>query len=122
MRAVGEALSALRRARRPMTLASLELEPPADEGDLVQLAELVRAQVRDSDGLWRDGPLALLILLTDADGPSADVPLGRIRRSLRGEGYDEALLGRASPPPGIDLIGLMELLRDDARPLGPEGA
>ncbi len=109
------AVDSSRRARRPLTLVSLELPLPADEPALSRLAAIVRRTVRDTDGVWRDGAAGLLLLLTDADGPNSEPALARLRMRLRSEGFGDLLMGRAAAAPGIAAVDLLGLARGDRR-------
>jgi hypothetical protein len=109
------ALEAARRSRRPLTLVAMEAPEGADEAELSRVATLVRSVVRDTDGLWRDGPASLVLVLVDVDGPNCEPALARLRLRLRREGFGQALMGRASPAPGIGAADLLELARGDRR-------
>ena len=109
------AVETARRARRPITLVSLEMPPPHDEKALSRVATSVRHTVRDTDGLWRDGPISLLLVLTDADGPNSEPALARLRLRLRSEGFGGLLMGRAAAAPGISAEALLALAREDRR-------
>ena len=52
--------------------------------------------MRDTDGLWPDGPGGLMLVLVDADGPNSEPALARLRMRLRSEG----LARRADGPRG----------------------
>jgi GGDEF domain-containing protein len=111
------ALDASRRFRRPLTLVVLEIGEPGGEPALVQVADLVRRTVRGTDGVWRTGPSTLMVLLADADGPSAEPALARIRMRLKAETEVPVRMGRAAAPPGVAADVLAELARTDLRPL-----
>jgi len=114
-RSLALALETSRRLRRPLTLVAMEAPDPSDEEALSRVASLVRSTVRDTDGLWRDGPGSLVIVLTDVDGPNSEPALARLRLRLRREGFGQALMGRASPAPGISAAALLEIARGDRR-------
>jgi hypothetical protein len=78
--------------------------------------------VRETDGLWRTGPTTLMLLLADADGPSAEPALARLRMRLRGQTQIAVEMGRAAAPPGVEPDVLAELARTDLRPLRPRPA
>ena len=115
------ALEAARGMRRSVVLVSLELAASHGEAELARLAGLVRRTVRETDALWRDGQRSLLLLLADIDGPGAEPALARIRLRLRSEGLGTAMIGRAAPAPGIEPEELLNLAREDARPVEPGG-
>lgn len=118
-RSLAHALEAARRHRRPLTLVWLDVALPAGAGDqeLVRVAATVRATVRETDGVWRDGPHSLVLLLADSDGPSCEPALARLRMRLRGDGLAPVRMGRAAPAPGLDPDTLLALARADCRPL-----
>lgn len=114
-RSVAAALEAAHRMRRPLTLVVLELDDPAQ---LALAARLVRSTLRESDGVWRRDESSLALLLADADGPSAEPALARVRLRLRREGLaGAASMGRAAAAPGIAAEDLLALARADRRPL-----
>jgi hypothetical protein len=114
-RSVELALEASRRRRRPLTL--VVLEAPADGGEevLQAIARLVRSTVRGTDGLWRDGPASLVLVLGDVDGPGCEPALARLRLRMRREGLGGSEMGRAAPAPGIGAADLIDLARADRR-------
>ncbi len=114
-RSLALALETARRSRRPLTLVAMDAPEGSDEAVLSRVAELVRSTVRDTDGLWRDGPGSLVLVLTDVDGPNCEPALARLRLRLRREGFGTTLMGRASPAPGIGADDLLELARGDRR-------
>ena len=95
----------------------MDVPEPSDAEALARVAALVRTTVRDTDGLWSDGPGSLVLVLVDVDGPNSEPALARLRLRLRREGFGAARMGRASPAPGI---GTSEreprVAPDDARP------
>ena len=115
------ALEAARGMRRSVVLVSLALAASQGEAELARLATLVRRTVRETDALWRDGQRSLLLLLADVNGPGSEPALARIRLRLRSEGLGTALMGRASPAPGIAAEELLLLAREDARPVARGG-
>lgn len=115
LRSLEIAVSAAARGRRPITLVAMELAAGPDDGLLERVASLVRRTVRDTDGLWRDGPAGLVLVLSDADGPGGEPALARLRMRLRSEGLGSLLMGRASAAPGIGATDLLELARTDRR-------
>jgi hypothetical protein len=100
-----------------MTLVCLAL-PSSDPAALDRVAALARRTVRDTDGIWRDGERGLAVLLADADGPTSEPALARLRLRLRDRGMGGVLMGRAAPPPGIGAEELLLLARADGRPVG----
>lgn len=115
MRSIELAVESARRARRPITLVSLELPTSGDETALAQLASIVRHTMRETDGVWRDGASSLILVLTDADGPNSEPALARLRMRLRSEGFGEVLMGRSAAAPGISGLDLLALAREDRR-------
>jgi len=115
VRSLGLAVDAARRARRAITLVSLEVPSPLDEPALARVATTVRHTVRDTDGLWRDGSTTLLLVLSDTDGPNSEPALARLRLRLRSEGFGAVLMGRAAAAPGISAADLLALAREDRR-------
>ena len=113
MRSLEHALASARRMRRPITLVVLELAHPADGDALARVADLVRRTVRDTDGIWRDGRCGLALVLMDADGPTGEPALARLRMRLRSEGLRGVLMGRAAAAPGIGAADLLDLARED---------
>lgn len=116
-RSIALALDSARRTRRPLTVVALALPRDAAPDALDAVAVMVRHTVRDTDGLWRDGPEGLILVLTDVDGPNCEPPLARLRLRLRREGFGDALMGRAAPAPGISAAALLELVRAELRPI-----
>lgn len=117
-RSIALALETSRRHRRPLTVVAMEVPDPGDVDALGRFAGLVRSTVRDTDGLWRDGPGSLVLVLIDVDGPNSEPALARLRLRLRREGFGAALMGRASPAPGVSADDLLELARGDRRTVG----
>lgn len=116
-RSIEGALDSARRLRRPLTLVALHVPGagPTAERLLLRTADLARRTVRETDGVWRDGTLTLLILLADADGPTAEPALARIRLRLRREGVRGVAMGRATPAPGISAADLVSLAHANCR-------
>jgi hypothetical protein len=117
-RSLEYALEAARKGRRPLTLVVIEIVPPkgADvESTVMEVAGLVRRTIRESDGVWRDGPLSLCVLLADCDGPNAEPVLARVRLRLRNLVKAEITMGRAAAQAGLDAEMLMSLARSDRR-------
>ena len=115
-RSLDQALEAVRRMRRALTLVALEL-PGGTAAELTRFAGIVRRTVRDSDGLWSDGREGLILVLVDTDGPNSEPALARLRMRLRSEGLGAALMGRAAPAPGITADDLLALARADRQPI-----
>lgn len=120
-RSLTQALEAVRRMRRAITLVALEL-PGGRAAELTRLAGIVRRTVRDTDGLWSDGRDGLILVLVDTDGPNSEPALARLRMRLRSEGLGAALMGRAAPAPGISADDLLALARADRQPIVRGGA
>lgn len=120
LRSLGLALDAARRFRRPLTLVWLDLAPSGEAGDevLEHVAATVRATLRETDGVWRDGEHSLVLLLSDTDGPSAEPALARLRMRLKGDRVPGVRMGRAAPAPGIDAATLLAVARADCLPVG----
>ncbi len=116
-RSIALALEASRRHRRPLTVVVMDVPEPSDADALAQVAALVRTTVRDTDGLWCDGPGSLVLVLVDVDGPNSEPALARLRLRLRREGFGAARMGRASPAPGVGADDLLQLARGDRRPV-----
>lgn len=119
-RSLEQALDTVRRMRRPLTLVALEL-PGAPAPQVNRFTAIVRHTVRDTDGLWSDGPAGLILVLVDADGPNSEPALARLRMRLRSEGMGGALMGRAAPAPGISAEDLLALARADRQPISRGG-
>ncbi len=119
-RSLEQALDTVRRMRRPLTLVALEL-PGATAPQVNRFTAIVRHTVRDTDGLWSDGPAGLILVLVDADGPNSEPALARLRMRLRSEGMGGALMGRAAPAPGITADDLLALARADRQPIARGG-
>lgn len=119
LRSLSHALDSARRHRRPLTLVWLDVAPleGADGEALGRIAATVRATLRETDGVWRDGAHSLVLLLADTDGPSAEPALARLRMRLRRDGTAGVRMGRAAPAPGIDAPTLLAVARADCRPL-----
>ena len=119
-RSLAYALDSARKARRGLTLVSLSIAPRDDQdGDAVvtEIAALVRATLRESDGVWRDGALSLSLLLADCDGPRAEPAIARLRLRLKEQRRAEIRMGRAAAQPTVDAAFLIELARSDQRPV-----
>ncbi len=115
LRSLEHAVGSARRMRRPVTLVVLQLPSPVDEPALARVADLVRRTVRDTDGIWRDGPGGLALVLMDADGPNCEPVLARLRLRLRSDGLGAVLMGRAAAAPGIGAADLLDLAHEDRR-------
>ena len=115
------ALDAARRTRRPLTLVALEL-PDANAPQVSRFTSIIRHTVRDTDGLWSDGPAGVILVLVDADGPNSEPALARLRMRLRSEGMGAARMGRAAPAPGISAEDLLALARADRQPIARGGS
>ena len=120
-RSLEQALEAVRRSRRPLTLVALEL-PDAPPPQATRFTAIVRHTVRETDGVWSDGPGGLIVVLVDADGPNSEPALARLRMRLRSEGMGGALMGRAAPAPGISAGDLLAQARADRQPIAPGGS
>lgn len=115
LRSLEHAVGSARRMRRPVTLVALEAPEGAGEAELARVADLVRRTVRDTDGIWRDGPAGLALVLMDADGPGCEPVLARLRMRLRSDGLGGVSMGRAAAAPGIGAADLLDLAHEDRR-------
>lgn len=122
LRSLDHALEASRRGRRFLTLIVLDLEATSTESDLGRVATIVRHMIRETDAMWRTGKRNLTILLADADGPSAEPVVARLRLRLRADAPAPLQIGRATAAPGIDPLGLIDLAKADRRVLQVESA
>lgn len=116
VRSIDLALGAARKGRRHLTLLAISVteEPTADtEARLEAAAQTVRNMVRGTDGIWRDGPRSIAVLLADVDGPSVEPVLARIRLRLKSLTPGRARMGRAAAAPGIGASDLLDLARGD---------
>jgi hypothetical protein len=59
------------------------------------------------------------VLLADADGPSAEPAVARLRLRLRADGPAPLSIGRATAAPGVDPMTLIELAMSDRLPVIP---
>lgn len=122
MKSLEHALDASRRGRRFVTLVLVDLQPDATEELVSRLATSVRHMIRETDAMWRTGPRTLTILLADADGPSAEPAVARLRLRLRADAKAPLSIGRATAAPGIDPLALIDLAKADRREIGPSPA
>lgn len=116
-RSIDVALDRARSGRRPVTLMTVTLPAEADEAVFQRLGSDLRTAVRSGDGLWCDGPRSLVALLADLDGPGAMPAFDRLVGVLRRYTGDGLEMGRASAPPGIGALDLLDLARVERRPL-----
>jgi GGDEF domain-containing protein len=115
-RSLAYALESATKGRRSLTLVVIEIAARAggdDEQMVGEVAALVRRTVRDNDGVWRDGPRSLAVLLADCDGPNAEPALARIRLRLRNQVKANVTMGRAAAQGRVDADTLMSLARTD---------
>ncbi len=117
-RSIDLALERARAGRRAVTLMSVSLPDSCDEAVFERLCDALRAAIRSGDGLWREGPRSLVALLADLDGPGAPPAFARFEGVLRSFGDQSVEIGRASAPPGIGALDLLDLARVERRPLG----
>ena len=122
LRSLELALESARRERRSLTLVVVDLGPNAGDAVLARSARLVRNTIRESDGVWRTGARSLAVLLQDADGPTAEPAVARLRLRLKADGAAAGRVGRATAAPGIAPEELMGLAEADCRPLVPQAA
>jgi GGDEF domain-containing protein len=116
IRSVGDAVEGARRARRPVTLVMIEVDAQGEaDAAMARLLGQVRRVVRRTDGVWRFGEQSIAIMLMDADGPSAEPALARMRLRLREDRHLTLRMGRAAAAPGIDAESLLDLARADMR-------
>ncbi len=117
VRSIDVALGAARKGRRHLTLLAISVSDGVVDPQvrLEEVANLVRNMVRGTDGIWRDGPTSLAVLLADVDGPSVEPVLARLRLRFKGVLPGRTRMGRAAAAPGIgasDLLGLARADRD----------
>lgn len=116
LRSIDMALGAARKGRRHLVLLAISVSDDpgmAAESRLEQVATIMRNMVRGTDGIWRDGPRSIAVLLADVDGPSVEPVLARIRLRLKKEMPGRTRMGRSAAAPGIAAADLLELARGD---------
>jgi len=115
LRSIDVALGAARKGRRHLTLLAIRVPDDAPDRDhiLHEVATMVRNVVRSTDGIWRDGPSSIAVLLADVDGPSVEPVLARLRLRLKGVLPGRTRMGRAAAAPGVGAEDLLELARAD---------
>lgn len=113
LKSLDHALEASRRGRRFVTLVVVDLQPDASDADVARLLLATRHMIRETDAMWRTSARSLTILLADADGPSAEPAVARLRLRLRAEAKVPLLIGRATAAPGIDTRTLIDLAKAD---------
>lgn len=99
-------LDSAHEARRSITFVVAEAR---GIGHGTDISEVVRPIIRGSDVVWRTGPREIAVVLVDADGPSAESAVARLRDRLGTTTRLGVALGRATAAPGIaanDLIAL----------------
>lgn len=116
-RSIDVALERARAGRRHVTLVAAALPADVDGGVYDHLAAALRRAIRSGDGLWSDGPRSMVALLADLSGPGAQPVLERLERVVQAFAGDGVELGRASAPPGIGALDLLDLARADRRPV-----
>ena len=112
------------RAGRPFALLVLDIDRfkqlndrqghKAGDRALVEVADLLRAQVRETDTAARIGGDEFALLLSDTDGSTAAQALGRLERSMHDHARIEGWPGAASvglSVAGIDGTTMDELMR-----------
>ncbi len=99
-------LDSAHEARRSVTFVIVEARGFGNQADL---GEVIRPIVREGDVLWRTGPRSLAMVLVDADGPSGECAVARIRDRLRTTTRLGVALGRATAAPGIPADDLVQL-------------
>lgn len=123
LKSLDHALDASRRGRRFVTLIVVDVQDPVTEAVIAKLSAIVRHMIRETDAMWRTSVRSLTVLLADADGPSAEPAVARLRLRLRAESPSALAIGRATAAPGIDPMELIDLAKSDRRtmePLKPE--
>lgn len=119
LKSLDHALDASRRGRRFVTLIVIDMNDPVTEAAVSQLAAIVRHMIRETDAMWRTGLRSLTVLLADADGPSAEPAVARLRLRLRADAPTPLSVGRATAAPGVDPTTLIDLAKSDRRPVVP---
>jgi hypothetical protein len=119
LKSLDHALDASRRGRRFVTLVVVDIGDPMTEAVVSKLAASVRHMIRETDAMWRTGTRSLTVLLADADGPSAEPAVARLRLRLRGDSPAPLSIGRATAAPGVDPMTLIDLAKADRRTVGP---
>ncbi|MCB0872522.1 MAG: hypothetical protein H6531_05565 [Actinobacteria bacterium] len=114
-RSIDLALSEARRGRRHLTLVAIDVHGADLDLDLTlhRVADAIRNMVRHTDGIWRDSPSSLALLLADVDGPTVEPVLARIRLRLKDAFPGVTSMGRAAAPPGVKAADLLSLARGD---------
>jgi hypothetical protein len=95
--------------RRSLTVVVAEARGVGQPPDALVAA--VRGVTRDTDLLWPTADGGLTVVLVDADGPSGEMAVGRIRRELAAQTRLGIALGRATAAPGIAATELHDLAR-----------
>jgi len=95
-----EVLVAARDARRAVTVVVAEARGGVDVMP-ANLGDVVKPHVRETDIVWPTGPRALTLVLVDADGPSGEVAVARIRGAVTATARLGIAVGRATAAPGI---------------------
>lgn len=101
-------LDSAHEARRSVTFVIVEARGFGNGADL---GEVIRPIVREDDVLWRTGSRSLAMVLVDADGPSGDSAVSRIRDRVRATTRLGVAMGRATAAPGIAANDLVNLAR-----------
>ncbi len=122
LKSLDHALDASRRGRRFVTLIVVDVQDPVTEAVIAKLSAIVRHMIRETDAMWRTSVRSLTVLLADADGPSAEPAVARLRLRLRAESPSALGIGRATAAPGIDPMELIDLAKSDRRTMEPLGA
>lgn len=119
LKSLDHALDASRRGRRFVTLIVIDMQDPVTEIAVSQLVAIVRHMIRETDAMWRTGVRSLTVLLADADGPSAEPAVARLRLRLRADAPTPLSVGRATAAPGVDPMTLIDLAKADRRTVDP---
>jgi hypothetical protein len=119
LKSLDHALEASRRGRRFVTLVVVDLQPDAPEAEVGRMITAVRHMIRETDAMWRTATRSLTILLADADGPSAEPAVARLRLRMRAETKVPLMVGRATAAPGIDPRTLIDIAKADRQEVGP---
>lgn len=109
--ALGEVLASAVDARRALTLVMAEARGVGQSAAAAKLCDVLRPMVRETDVLWRTGFDSVAMVLVDADGPSGEHAVSRIRAAVANTTRLGLALGRATAAPGIGASDLIDLAR-----------
>ncbi len=105
-----QVLASAHEARRSVTVVVAEARGGVGAEEAHQdLVTTVRRFVRDTDMIWPTGRRSLAVVLVDADGPSGETAVRRIRGEIAGSTRLGIALGRATAAPGIRGDELVDL-------------